>query len=149
LASRRDRAGQHARRLHRPNPPQARRATRHTNYHHAPRRRLSPPMTILRRTATGLRGRLLLSVLGAIAIVLAALTLAFNLVLADRLSSEASGLVQARAGAEVASLLVSNGRILLPEAPDELSPDIQTWVFQGTKVIEHPRSGSANNAAAV
>jgi two-component system OmpR family sensor kinase len=96
----------------------------------------------------GLRGRLLLSVLGAIAAVLAALTLAFNLVLADRLNHDADGVAQARASAEVASLQVSEGSIVLSEAPDELSPDSQVWVFQRGQALEQPRTTRANNTAA-
>jgi two-component system OmpR family sensor kinase len=105
-------------------------------------------MTIFGPTAPGLRGRLLLSVLGAIAVVLGALTLGFNLVLADRLNSDANGVAQARASAELASLRISQGRILLSEAPDELSPDIPIWVFQGAQPIEQPRTVQANNIAA-
>ena len=56
-------------------------------------------MKALRSRLVGLRGRLLLSVLAAITVVVAALVLAFNLVLADRLNSEASGLVQAKSSA--------------------------------------------------
>jgi signal transduction histidine kinase len=90
----------------------------------------------------------LLSVLGAIAVVLGALTLAFNLVLADRLNTDANGVVQARASAELASLRVSDGRIVLPEAPDERNVDRQIWVFQGTRALERPQSTQANDAAA-
>jgi signal transduction histidine kinase len=105
-------------------------------------------MTSFRPKAPGLRGRLLLSVAGALTVVLAALTLGFNLVLAERLDSDATGVAQARASAELASLRISHRRIVLPEAPDELSPDIQIWVFQDTRPIEQPRAAGANNSAA-
>jgi two-component system, OmpR family, sensor kinase len=105
-------------------------------------------MSLPRRVSPGLRGRLLLSVVGAIAAVLACLTLGFNLVLASRLNHDASGVAQARASAEVASLRISHGRILLPEAPDDANPDIQVWVFQGTQLLERPRTAQANNIAA-
>jgi signal transduction histidine kinase len=95
----------------------------------------------------GLRGRLLLSVLAGIGVVLAALVLAFNLVLADRLDSEADSVVQARASAEVSSLQVTGGRIALPEAPDEGNPEAQVWVFQGGRALEQPRP-SPNDPAA-
>ncbi|MDE3131516.1 MAG: HAMP domain-containing histidine kinase [Acidobacteriota bacterium] len=106
-------------------------------------------MTTRRASALGLRGRLLLSALAALAAVLLALTVAFNLVLAGRLDHEATGVVQARASAEIATLVVSHGRILLPEAPDNRSPDTQVWVFQGARPIEQPQTGQANDAAAV
>jgi two-component system, OmpR family, sensor kinase len=105
-------------------------------------------MTRFGPTAPGLRGRLLLSVLGALAVVLAALTVGFNLVLADRLDSDANGVAQARAAAELASLRISHGQIVLPEAPDDRSPDIQVWVFQGARPIEQPRTSVDNHRAA-
>jgi two-component system, OmpR family, sensor kinase len=100
------------------------------------------------RARLGLRGRLLVSVLVVIGFVLAALTVGFNIVLGDRLDRDASGVVQARAAAELASLRVGQGRIALGEAPDEGAPDTQIWVFQGTKALERPRSAVANDAAA-
>jgi two-component system, OmpR family, sensor kinase len=96
----------------------------------------------------GLRGRLLLSVLLAIGLVLAALTTGFNLVLSNRLDSDANGIVQARASAELAVLHVSHGQISLGEAPDQAAPDRQVWVFHGTRALEAPRAAEADNAAA-
>jgi signal transduction histidine kinase len=97
---------------------------------------------------SGLRGRLLLSVVAAIAVVLGALVLAFNLVLANRLDSEANGVLQARVSAEVSALRVQNGRVVLAEAPDDRNPDAQVWVFQGSRALEQPQSASSNGAAA-
>lgn len=105
-------------------------------------------MRLVAPSRPGLRGRLLLSVLAAIGLVLATLTAGFNLVLADRLDGDASGVAGARASAELAALRVARGRIVLPEAPDDRSPDTQIWVFQGAVALERPRSGMANDAAA-
>jgi signal transduction histidine kinase len=99
-------------------------------------------------TKLGLRGRLLLSVLVAIGLVLAALTAGFNIVLRDRLNADANSIVQARATAELAALRFAPGRIALGEAPDEAAPDTPIWVFQGTTVLERPRASAADNAAA-
>jgi signal transduction histidine kinase len=96
----------------------------------------------------GLRGRLLLSVLLAIGLVLAALTTGFNLVLSNRLDSDANGIVQARASAELAVLHVSHGQLSLGEAPDQAAPDRQVWVFHGTRALEAPRAADADNEAA-
>jgi two-component system, OmpR family, sensor kinase len=96
----------------------------------------------------GLRGRLLLSVLISIGLVLAALTAGFNMVLGNRLDGDANGVVQARATAELAALHVRHGRIALGEAPDASAPDTQIWVFQGTRGLERPRSTVADNLAA-
>ena len=96
----------------------------------------------------GLRGRLLLAVLATIGIVLAGLTAAFNAVLADRLDTEATRVVQARASAELQSLRVTRGNVALPEAPDQRSPDALIWVFHGRTALEQPRLPSAADAAA-
>lgn len=96
----------------------------------------------------GLRGRLLLSVLVAIGLVLAALTAGFNLVLRDRLDRDATGVVQARAAGELAALRVRPGRIALADTPDQAAPDSQIWVFGGKTPLESPRSTAAEHAGA-
>jgi signal transduction histidine kinase len=73
-------------------------------------------------------------------LLLAALTLAFNLVLADRLDGDANGVAQARATAALSSLSVRAGGLRLPDAPDERSPDPELWVFQGQTALERPRA---------
>jgi signal transduction histidine kinase len=95
-----------------------------------------------------LRARVLLTVLVAIAIVLAGLTVGFNVVLANRLDADATGVVQARASAEFAALHVAGGRIALSETPDEASPDTQIWVFHGARALEAPQAAPAANDAA-
>jgi signal transduction histidine kinase len=98
--------------------------------------------------ALGLRGRLLLSVLVALGLVLAALTAGFNLALGHRLDGDANGVVQARAAAELAALRIGHDQIALGEAPDEAVPDTQIWVFEGTRTLERPRAATADNLAA-
>src|SRR5581483_7562708 len=90
----------------------------------------------------------LASVLLAIGLVLATLTTGFNLVLGHRLDSDATGVVQARASAELAVLRPAQGPISLGEAPDQAAPDTQVWVFRGTRALEAPRASDADNAAA-
>lgn len=102
------------------------------------------------RSATSrasLRTRLMVSVLVTLALVLAALTAGFNLVLADRLSADASNVVNTRAAAALAALRVSQGLINLPETPDQGSPDTGIWVFQGRRPIEVPQSPAATEPA--
>ncbi|MBV8998542.1 MAG: hypothetical protein JO304_05755, partial [Solirubrobacterales bacterium] len=101
----------------------------------------------MRARTVGLRGRLLVSVVGGITVVLAALVLAFNLILAERLANEATALAQARASAVVSALRIAGDRIVLPDAPDDRSPDTQIWVFQGQRAIEQPRSATDDTAA--
>jgi two-component system, OmpR family, sensor kinase len=96
----------------------------------------------------GLRGRLLASIVGAIALVLALLTVSFNVVLGNRLDRDANNVVEARASAEVAALHVVNGHIVLPEAPDEGVHDSQIWVFDGQRVLERPSAAPDENERA-
>jgi two-component system, OmpR family, sensor kinase len=96
----------------------------------------------------GLRGRLLLSVLVGIGIVLAALTLAFNLVLDARLTRDANGLLQARTSAEIGALRISQGRVQLIDAPDEAGPELPVWVYQDRRALERPSAGAADQSAA-
>jgi two-component system, OmpR family, sensor kinase len=100
------------------------------------------------RARLGLRGRLMASVLVAIGIVLAALTVGFNIVLRDRVDRDANSVVQARAAAELAALQVGPGRIDLGETPDAAAPDAQIWVFRAGTALESPRTSPADSAAA-
>lgn len=95
-----------------------------------------------------LRRRLLLSVVGALALALIVLIGAFNLVLRDRLDHEADTSVSARAAAELASLRVVSGRLIVPETPDAAAPDTQAWVFSRGRALEQPRTDAATERAA-
>ena len=95
-----------------------------------------------------LRARLLLTEIVAVAIVLAALTAGFNLVLDTRLDRDANSVAQSRASAELSAVRLARGHIVLPEAPDDSALDSQVWVFEGGRALERPRSGSANDQAA-
>lgn len=88
----------------------------------------------------GLRRRLEASVIGAVALVLVVLIGAFNVVLRQRLSSEADNALFSRASSELASLHVVAGRVVVPEVPDAAALDAQTWVFAGSRALERPRS---------
>jgi signal transduction histidine kinase len=96
----------------------------------------------------GLRGRLLLSVVAALALVLAALTAGFNLVLDQRLEGDANSVVAARASAQLAAVRIVHGHLVLQEAPDDSALDSAIWVFEGRRVVEHPRSAANDRAAA-
>lgn len=95
-----------------------------------------------------LRSRLLISEIVAVAIVLAALTVGFNLLLDRRLDQDANSVAQSRASAELSALPAAHRHIVPPEAPDDSALDSQVWVFEGGRALEHPRFGSANDQAA-
>jgi signal transduction histidine kinase len=96
----------------------------------------------------GLRRRLELSIVGAVGIALIVLVAAFNVVLRDRVDHEAKTALVARASGELASLTVKGDRLTVPEVPDRAALDAQTWVFAGTRVLEHPRSDPVTERAA-
>ena len=97
----------------------------------------------------GVRTRLLLAVVGAVAIALVAGVTAFNLFLGQRLSDSAVSLARAQAAAEITSLDVVNGEVVAPEGPDDGSAvGSPIWVFAGSTLLEKPRVPSSLTAVA-
>jgi signal transduction histidine kinase len=105
-------------------------------------------MTHRVRFRFGLRQRLWLTVVAGIAVVLVGMTVAFNLLVDGRLTEEANAVAQARAAAELDALRVTSGGIQVLRADSGDPIDTPTWVFQGSRVIEGPRSGAVERAAA-
>ena len=79
----------------------------------------------------GLRERIWVTVLAALAVVLIALTAGFNLVLGARLDAEANTVARARATAELDGLRVTGAGIQLAETADAGVADTPIWVFEG------------------
>jgi signal transduction histidine kinase len=97
----------------------------------------------------GVRTRLLLAVVGAVAIALIIGVTAFNVFLGQRLSASAVSLARAQAAAELSSLEVVNGKLVSPEGLDEgASVGSPFWVFAGTTNVEKPRVPAPWTAAA-
>lgn len=88
----------------------------------------------------GLRERLWATVVIGISAVVLALTWAFNIVVDNRLDHEANTVAQARATAELDALQVSPHGLGLSETFDSGAADTPTWVFQGTRPLEQPRT---------
>jgi signal transduction histidine kinase len=100
------------------------------------------------RLGFGLRERIWVTVLAAIAVVLLALTAGFNLVLAARLDQEANAVASARASAELDGLRITAAGIQLTETLDSSAADTPTWVFQSNRRLEQPRAGTVDQRAA-
>ena len=96
----------------------------------------------------GIRSRLLLVVVLAVAVALAAMIVAFDLLLGASLSRNADEVLRARATSELDLLQPAPGGLAVGEAPDDAAPDTQVWVFSGRRLIEAPRTGSHLDAAA-
>ncbi len=93
-----------------------------------------------RRYRLGLRDRIWVTVVAAIAVVVGGLTWGFNLVVANRLDHEANTVALARASAELDALRVTPKGVHLAETLDTGAVDTPTWVFQGGRLLERPRS---------
>lgn len=74
----------------------------------------------------------------AAAIALAVLVAAFNLVLDARLRTDADKVLRERAATVLRGLATADGRLSLPEAPDQGAVDAPTWIFAGRRILEQP-----------
>ena len=96
----------------------------------------------------GIRTRLLVTVVGAVALALVLGVAAFNVLLDQRLSDSATSLARAQALAALSALDVVNGTVVPPEAPDEGARlGSPVWVFSGRKAVEAPRVDPSLTAA--
>ncbi len=96
----------------------------------------------------GIRRRLLLAVVTAVALAVAALLFGFNLLLATTLDKSSRDLLRSRAAQQVSLLRVEGGSLTLLDAPDAAAPDANVWVFSHGRVLEQPRAGARVRAAA-
>jgi signal transduction histidine kinase len=86
------------------------------------------------------RQRLLLTSLTTLAVGLAALLVAGNVVLAVRVHDERSTLLRERAQAQIAALEVTPTSVAVRETANDAVLDRQSWVIHGTRVVERPAS---------
>jgi len=86
------------------------------------------------------RTRLLLAVLGAVAVAVAAMTLGFNLLLARSLSHNASDLARTSATAQLAALQPKENTIEPGDVADQAAGESQFWVFSRGKALRAPRA---------
>ena len=96
----------------------------------------------------GIRRRLLLAVVAAVAIAVAALLFGFNSLLAHTLDQNSKDLLRSRAAEQVSLLRSEGGRLTLLDAPDAAAPDANVWVFSHGRALEQPRTGASVRAAA-
>ena len=143
LAARRNRSRQHARRLHRAAAAEAARATGGAGDRDRARHRLPD-----RLMQIGLRRRLLLVVVTAVAVAVCGLVVAFDLVLDHSLERDADTLVRTRAVAELGTLRVTRNGVREAETPNDATPAAGIWVFSNGRAIEKPRVGPSVHAAA-
>jgi signal transduction histidine kinase len=95
-----------------------------------------------------LRGRLTAVALVVAAIAIGALTVAFNVLLSNSLSSDANTRLRTQAGAAATTVGVRGGRVLVREAPNDGAVDRRVWIYDGTHALERPPGDSGLQRAA-
>jgi signal transduction histidine kinase len=95
-----------------------------------------------------LRTRLTAGAVAGAAITLAALVIAFNLVLDARLRTDGDNVLRERATTVLRGLGTVDGRLSVIEAPDQGAIDAQTWIFGGERALEQPAGADIRNQAA-
>jgi signal transduction histidine kinase len=96
----------------------------------------------------GVRTRLLLIVVGALAVALGVATIGFNVLLAHAASRDANTLLRARASSELALLRVEGDNIKVAETRDDPLGDSRVWIFRGLQAVEFPRAKAETDLAA-
>ena len=95
---------------------------------------------MIRPLRVGVRTRLLLAVVGAVAIALVIGVTAFNLFLGQRLSASAISLARSQAAAGISSLDIVNGNLVSREGLEVgAAVGSPVWIFSGTTLLEKPR----------
>jgi len=102
----------------------------------------------MRRGRIGVRTRLLIAVVGAVALGLVVAVAAFSFLLAERMSSSATTLAKAQAAATASSLEIRGGALAVPEGPNDGALGGQVWIFAGPRLLERPRASARVDAAA-
>jgi signal transduction histidine kinase len=96
----------------------------------------------------GVRTRLLLVVVGALAVALGVATIGFNVLLAHAASRDANTLLRSRASSELALLRVVGNRITVTETRDDPLGDSRVWIYRGTTAVEEPHARPKTTLAA-
>ena len=97
----------------------------------------------------GVRTRLLLVVVGALAVALGVATIGFNVLLAHAASRDANTLLRVRASSELALLHVDGkNNITVNETRDDPLGDSRVWIFRGVTPVEEPRARPETTLAA-
>jgi two-component system OmpR family sensor kinase len=95
----------------------------------------------------GLKRRLVLAATGAVALMLALITVGFNLILHDRLAVDADNVVHSRVQAGLAVTSFEGGHIQVEETPHDDTLDERVWIFEGSRTVERAHAPASVEAA--
>jgi signal transduction histidine kinase len=98
--------------------------------------------------ARGLRGRLVFTVVGALAVLLAALLGGYNVVLAERLNHEINAILGARAASALSRVELMGNRVVVTRPAGSAAPDSPVWVFAGRRTLLQPDTDAITDRAA-
>jgi two-component system heavy metal sensor histidine kinase CusS len=82
-----------------------------------------------------LRGRLTALAVLAAFVALAALTVAFNVLLARSLDADANRRLRSQAAAASTTVVHRGGHLIVRESPDDAAIDQRVWIFEGRRAI--------------
>jgi two-component system OmpR family sensor kinase len=100
--------------------------------------------------AMSLRSRVTLASIGVLGLGLAIVGVALNLVLANRLSADASSVLRERAASQLATLDTSGPRLAVHDAAGDAVLDQQAWVFDlDGRIVERPPADDEESAMAM
>jgi signal transduction histidine kinase len=85
-----------------------------------------------------LRGRVTVATVAVLVVALAALSVLFNVLLSERLETDASAVLQDRADAQLATLDLSRRGLRPAERPSDFALDRDAWMLSGGRVVERP-----------
>ncbi|MEA2422257.1 MAG: two-component system, OmpR family, sensor kinase, partial [Thermoleophilaceae bacterium] len=98
-------------------------------------------------SGSSLKRRLVLATTGAVALMLALITIGFNLILDGRLQADAQSVVHSRVQAGLAVTSIEGARLHVEETPHDNPLDERVWIFEGTRALERARAPAAVEAA--
>jgi signal transduction histidine kinase len=100
------------------------------------------------RSPRSLRGRFTAVGFLLAAVTIGVLTIAFNLVLARSVDSDAKNRLRAQAAAAASTVAVKDGKVRVLESPYDAALDREVWVYAGTRPVERPAVGRTLQLAA-
>ena len=95
----------------------------------------------------GLKRRLVLAATGAVALMLALITIGFNVILRERLADDAQSVVHSRVQAGLAVTSFEGGHIRVEETPHDNTLDERVWIFEGPRAVERAHAPASVEAA--
>ncbi|MEA2459408.1 MAG: two-component system, OmpR family, sensor kinase [Thermoleophilaceae bacterium] len=98
-------------------------------------------------SGSSLKRRLLFATIGAVALTLALITVAFNLILDRSLTSDAKNVVQSRVQAGRAVVDFQGNHLRVEQAPDESALDERVWIYEGRRALNRADAPAEVQAA--